>query len=185
MSAIQPSHRYFSVLNGNVITIAIANQTIGMVQSMQVQEDYGLQPVSGIGMVVPAEHSPGMARIQLTMDTIYVVSNDGKIQGTTRAPALSNVTNLDAGEIGPPTPRLILRGNVFTISVYQFDPTQGNGIPTPNGGQLIRSYLNCAYAGGSISFQKHALVMRNAQFMATDFSTEAAQDGTGGQVAAC
>jgi hypothetical protein len=160
---------YQGALTGNLITINIAGSPIGLIQSLQAQEDFGLQPVSGIGNVAPVEHAPGTSRINLSCETIYISPGAALEAGTPGKPAnfASSTPTRLGGEVStlekiliiPESVVSILRGAVFDIEVRKI-----------NQSVLVRRYIDCSYAGGSISFQKHQIVMQNATFMALDYT---------------
>jgi hypothetical protein len=166
---------YQGALTGNLITINIAGSPIGLIQSVQAQEDFGLQPVSGIGNVAPVEHAPGTSRINLSCETIYI-SPGAALQATTpgvpgafngapgrppRIDALGTASTLELIQIIPESVVSILRGAVFDIEIRRI-----------NDKALVRRYIDCSYAGGSISFQKHQIIMQNATFMALDYTNK-------------
>lgn len=186
---------YQGALTGNLITIEIASSVIGLVQSLQAQEDFGQQPVSGIGQVTPVEHAPSITRINLSCETIYISTNAAlQAQGTaglmqawtsSQPPRLyggmPKTGTLESIGIIPATPADILRGAVFDIVVYRLADYSGT-LSTPNGTQngssnnnWVRKYSDCSYAGGSISFQKHQIVIQNATFMALNYIGGSAQ----------
>lgn len=150
-------------LTGNVVKIILGGVTVGLVQNLSVQEDFGLMPVSGIGDVMPVEHTPGIGRINLSCEVVYVLKASEFGTGFSIPKAAEGKgydSNFDALGIAPKTPDNILDGLVFDIQV-----TAGG-----SSSSFSRTYKNCSYASGSMSFQKHQLVIRNATFMATSFS---------------
>jgi hypothetical protein len=170
---------YQGALTGNLVTIELGGSIIGLVQALQAQEDFGLQPVSGVGQVTPVEHAPSIARFNLSCETIFI-STKAALQmangvivpypDTVTPPRIlasgpsGKVTTLEGAGIIPSTATDILRGAVFDIVVYRLSDYKGAG-----GSGYVRKYSDCSYAGGSISFQKHQIVMQNATFMALDY----------------
>ena len=69
---------------------------------------------------------------------------------------------LQAGLV-PENGEAMLQGLVFDFEVYSKDD-----------GTLLRKYIGCSYASGSIEVQKHAIVMQSAQFNALDVTGTAA-----------
>lgn len=152
------------VATGNIVTIDFGKAKLGLVQTMQITEDFGVQPASGIGDIEPAEHVPGTSRIQLQMDSILIFKNavDSALNVTTELPAtLNDKESIDSADIAPSEPRRILEGRTFTITVMTM------------GGVTIRQYLDCVYASGNFSIQKHSMISRSATFMARTYN-----DGT-------
>lgn len=153
-----------AALTGNLVTLRFGNSLVGLIQNMSVQEDLGLMPVSGIGDVMPVEHAPGIGRINISCESIYIIGPTTASNGTAQGyPAnLQNKDLFDALGIAPKNRGEILDGRVFTIDVYG----------GPGGRKHLRQYTECSYGSGSISFQKHQLVVRNATFMATGFQVD-------------
>lgn len=165
---------YQGALTGNLITISIAGKKVGLIQSMQVQEDFGIQPVSGIGQFTPVEHVPSASRVNISCEAIYFKL--GQTRAALQAGTNTETTpftgagmpdrlkrytdNLESMGLIPKSAEDALKGAVFTISVFSIGD-----------GQEVRRYIDCTYGGGSISFQKHQIVMQNASFMAIDYST--------------
>ena len=176
------SKYYQGALTGNLVTIELAGYVIGLVQALQAQEDFGLQPVSGLGQVTPVEHAPSIARFNLSCETIYIstgaalsAAGQGQVQAWDKqeepsglwGPKIGGTTTGTMEGIGiiPATAVDILRGAVFNIAVYRIADLAGSANTTP-----VRTYIDCSYAGGSISFQKHQIIIQNATFMALDYS---------------
>lgn len=161
-----------SVITGNLVTVKLAGKVIGLIQGINVNEDFGMQPVSGLGDILPVEFTPGMARIQISCSTIYLLK-------TALIPGVNvlgdqfqsgAVQSLDGAEIAPKTASAVLRGRHFTIAIYQLTPDSASFKTTLTAtGKPLRQYTDCVYASGTISFQKHTMVMRDAQFLARDF----------------
>lgn len=162
-----------SVITGNLVTVRFANQVVGLIQGINVNEDFGMQPVSGLGDILPVEFTPGMARIQISASTVYLAK--GKIQNLVPDSVLggqlgnSLVTSFDGAGLAPPKAQHILRGRHFTIQIYAQKLSADYATDITSTGILLRTYEDCVYASGTISFQKHTMVMRDAQFLARNY----------------
>lgn len=132
--------------SGNRIAVIFDGKQVGLMQSVSMNDDYSPEPASGIGDIHVAEYVPTMARHSLNVSSM--VLNKGSLR--------------DAG-IAVENGDDILRGLVFDIEVLSKDD-----------GSLLRKYMSCSYASGSMEVSKHAIVMANGMFNALDVS------GTGG-----
>lgn len=132
--------------SGNRIVALFDGKQVGLMQSVSMNDDYSPEPASGIGDIHVAEYVPTMARHSLNVSSM--VLNKGSLR--------------DAG-IAVENGDDILRGLVFDIEVLSKDD-----------GSLLRKYMGCSYASGSMEVSKHAIVMANGMFNALDVS------GTGG-----
>ena len=123
---------------GNRIVVKFDGQTVGLVQSVSMADDYGLEPASGIGDMHTQEYVPSMARHTVNVSNMVLKAKNMRLLGITPE-------NADA----------VLAGTVFDIVSQDKDT-----------GKALRTYKDCSYASGSIEVQKHAIVMSNAVFMA-------------------
>lgn len=130
------------VQSGNRVAVLFDGKQIGAMQSVSASDDYGLEPVYGIGDIDPIENVPTAARYSLSCSNVVLR------KGAMRA----------AGLI-PENGQAALQGLVFDIEVYDKDD-----------GSLIRKHVGCSYASGSIEFNRNAIVMANAQFMCLNAS---------------
>lgn len=128
--------------SGNRIAVIFDGKQIGLMQSVSMNDDYSPEPASGIGDIHVAEYVPTMARHSLNVSSM--VLNKGSLR--------------DAG-IAVENGDDILRGLVFDIEVLSKDD-----------GSLLRKYMGCSYASGSMEVSKHAIVMANGMFNALDVS---------------
>jgi hypothetical protein len=129
-----------NVQSGNRIIILMDGIQLGYMQSVNANDDYGPEPASGIGDIHALEYVPSMARHNLSVSQLVLK------KGNMRAAGIS-MENGDA----------VLKGLVFDIEYYDKDNTT-----------LLRKYIGCSYASGSMDVQKHAIVMANATFNALD-----------------
>ena len=126
--------------SGNRIKVVSDGKQIGLVQSVSMNDDYAPDPASGIGDIHVQEYVPTMARHSLSVGAM--VLNKGSM--------------MDAG-IVMENGEGVLQGLVFDFETYDGDT-----------GDLLRKYVSCSYASGSIDVTKHAIVTQNAQFYALD-----------------
>ena len=134
------------VRSGNRIVVVFDGKQVGLIQSVSANDDYSPGPASGIGDIHVAEYVPTMARHSLSVSAMLL--NKGAM--------------LQAGLV-PENGEAMLQGLVFDFEVYSKDD-----------GTLLRKYIGCSYASGSIEVQKHAIVMQSAQFNALDVTGTAA-----------
>lgn len=128
--------------SGNRIVIMFDGKQLGLMQSVDLNDDYSPEPASGIGDIHVQEYVPSMARHSLSVS--QMVLNKGAM--------------LEAG-IAMENGDAMLRGIVFDIEVYSKDD-----------GTLLRKYVGCSYASGSMQIGKHAIVMSSGAFNALDVS---------------
>lgn len=128
------------VNTGNRISVVLDGKTIGLVQSVEMNDSYGLEPASGIGDIHVQEHVPTIATHSLSISTL-----------------LLRKRQLEKAGIIPENGEAVLKGLVFDLEVYSKDD-----------GSLLRKYIGVSYDSGSMSVQKHAIVVQNGQFKALD-----------------
>jgi len=128
---------------GNKITLEIDGKTVGVVQSVSCNDDYALEPLSGIGDPKAQEYVPGMARHTVRVQEATINSNSMRKAG-----------------VAPVNSAKALEGLVFDIAIKDTD------------GIVLKKYLNCSYGSGDVEVRKHTTVMTNATFMALDVSGE-------------
>lgn len=134
------------VRSGNRVAVVFDGVQIGLIQSVGMNDDYSPEPASGIGDIHVAEYVPTMARHSLSVSGMLL--NKGAM--------------LEAG-IAMENGDAMLRGLVFDFEVYSKDD-----------GALLRKYVGCSYASGSLDVQKHAIIMQSGQFNALDVTGTAA-----------
>lgn len=131
-----------NVRSGNQIKVFFDGKQVGLVQSINANDDYSPEPASGIGDIHVQEYVPTMARHSLSVSKM-----------------LLNKADLSRAGIVPENGDAVLQGYVFDIE--QYDNLTGD---------LIRKYTGCSYASGSVEVNKHAIVTTSAQFNALDVS---------------
>lgn len=128
------------VRSGNRILVQFDGQTVGLVQSLRANDDYGPEPASGVGDIHAVEYVPTMARHTVNVQTMVLNTGDLRTAGI-------------ASENGDAA----LKGAVFDIVVQSKDD-----------GTVLRKYISCSYASGDIEISKHTIVISGAVFNALD-----------------
>lgn len=128
------------VRNGNRCLVQLDGKQIGMIQSINASDDMGPEPASGIGDIHVQEYVPTMARHTLSVSAMALN------RGSLREAGILIENGDDA-----------LMGRVMDFIVYDKDS-----------GEILRKYMGCSYASGSINIQKHAIIVTDAQFNALD-----------------
>jgi hypothetical protein len=132
--------------SGNRIVVVFDGKQIGLIQNVSANDDYAPEPASGVGDIHVQEYVPTMARHNLSVSAMM----------------LKRGALLEAG-IAAENGDAMLQGLVFDFEVYDKD-----------NGTLLRKYVGCSYASGSIEVAKHAIVVQSAQFNALDVTGTAA-----------
>jgi hypothetical protein len=138
----------FGTRTGNHIVIELDDIQVGLIQSMRGSDDFGLEPVSGIGSIKVKEYVPTVARHQIQC---------GFVALKTELIASRSFASEDGDKA--------MEGLIFDIIVYDKRDTGVN--PDSNQG-YIKKYTGCSYASGDFSIEAHRAVIRNATFMALD-----------------
>lgn len=125
---------------GNRVVIKLDGKSIGAARSVQMQDDYGPEPVSGIGDIHVLEYAPTIARHTVSVEQMVLD------RGTMRQAGVATENGDGA-----------LEGLIFDIEVFSKDD-----------GTLLRKYAGCSYASGSLEVQAHAILMARGQFNALD-----------------
>lgn len=126
-----------NVRSGNTIKVIIAGESVGLLQSVRANDDYGPEAASGIGDAEAKEYVPGMARYSLSVSAMALKKGSLRQKGITPANAKD-----------------VLKGEVFTIEA--FDAAGG----------LLYAYDGVSFASGSVEISKHAIVITDGQFNA-------------------
>jgi hypothetical protein len=134
------------VRSGNRIAVLFDGKEVGLLQSVSASDDYSPEPASGIGDIHALEYVPTMARHSLNVSTML----------------LKKGAMLEAG-IAMENGDAVLQGLVFDFEVYSKDD-----------GTLLRKYIGCSYASGSLEVNKHAIIMSSGMFNALDVTGTAA-----------
>jgi hypothetical protein len=127
------------VRSGNRTFVIFDGKRIGMIQSVRMDDNYNLEPASGIGDAHVQEHVPGLAQHSLSVSGMVLIKG----------------SMLEAG-IVPENVDAALQGLVFDFESYD------------DAGTLLRKYTKVSYGSGGIDIQAHRILVQNAQFMACD-----------------
>jgi hypothetical protein len=137
-----PTATNLQTRTGNRIIVTLMGIQVGALQSLRMNDDYGLEPASGIGDIHVIEYVPTVARH--TVNVNAMVLNKGSLYKMGIAPENANA---------------VLLGTVFDIENFDKDSNI-----------LIRKYQGCSYASGDYEVTKHAIVMQTAVFNCLDVS---------------
>ncbi len=130
------------VLSGNRIVVEFDGKPAGLVQSVRMSDNYGLEPASGIGDIHVKEHVPTKAVHSLSVSVMVLFQSNLRQLGIA-------TENGDAA----------LQGLVFDIVNYSKDT-----------GAVLRKYMSCSWDSGDVSVDAHRIVMQQGQLRALDVS---------------
>ena len=133
-----------SAHTGNLIQLEFGGVTLGTIQSMSVNDDYGPEPISGIGDVHVYEWPITMARHTISVEYAVLKKN----------------TLISLGVV-PENGCERLKGLELDIVIY-------SKMPCGAAGAVLRKYRYCSLASGSFNIQAHRVIMSNATFNARD-----------------
>lgn len=134
-----------NVLSSNRIVVQLDGKNVGLVQSVEMRDDYAPEAASGIGDIHVKEYVPTMAHHSLNVEEMVLNKNSMQKAGVA-------FENGDAA----------LNGIVFDfVSVNK------------ETGEVSRKYIGCSYASGSLSIRKHSIVMASGSFNALDVTNGA------------
>lgn len=125
---------------GNRIVVEFDGKRVGLVQSVRMSDNYGLEDASGIGDIHVVEHVPTKAVHTISVSTMTL------FKGNMR----------DAG-IEPQNGDDVLQGLVLDIVSYSRDT-----------GAVMRKYESCSYDSGDVDVSAHRIVMKSSQWKALD-----------------
>lgn len=137
------------VLTGNRVLITVNNIKVGMLQSVRASDDYGHQETSEIGSILVKEYVPSLARHTVTAAQVQLKRESLEKQGIA----------FEAGDGIAGAGNFAMNGNVFDIVIIDKDTNA-----------VLRTYKDCTFASGDIEITKHAIVARNATFLALTVS---------------
>lgn len=149
------------VYTGNLITINFGGKVIGTIQSMTVNDDYGPEPVSGVGSINVYEYPPTMARHTLSVEY-----------------AVLQTKSLMAMGVVPQNGCERLEGYELDIIIYAKNECAATSTGTDDKGAELRKYEKCTLASGSFQIQAHRVIMSNATFNARKVSGTFGTAGT-------
>lgn len=126
------------VRSGNRTVVSFDGIDIGLVQSVQMSDNYGHEPAYGIGDIEPQEHVPTQAQYAISVSKMVLLKELTRSAGIT-------AENADS----------VLQGRVFDITQYGKDENE-----------VLRKYSGCSYVSGSTETVANRITTANAQFMA-------------------
>lgn len=124
--------------SGNQIIVTFDGKQIGAIKSVSMSDDYSPEPVSGIGDIAVQEYVPSLARHTISVQGMVLKT------GPMRAAGITTLNGEDA-----------LVGRVFDILIQSKED-----------GAILRKYIGCSYASGSVDVTANAIVVASAQFNA-------------------
>lgn len=130
------------VKSGNRYVVVMDGVQVGLAQSVSMSDDFSPEPASGIGDIHVQEYVPTMARHNIQVEEMVLITGGLRQAGV-------SLENGDAA----------LKGMVFDILVVGKDT-----------GDVLRKYSKCSYASGSVDVRKHAIVVSHGTFNALDVS---------------
>lgn len=132
--------------SGNLLALEFEGKRFGTIQSMSVNDDYGPEPVSGIGSPIVQEYVASVARHSISVQHAVLRKGSMRQEGIIPENACDRMKGLE-----------------FDIVIYEKAPTGCDG-----GMTRVRTYRHCSMASGSINIQAHRVVMTDATFNARD-----------------
>ena len=126
--------------SGNRIVVEVDGQRVGLVQNLRANDNYGLQPASGVGDIHVVEHVPSVANHAISVGTMVLFKK-----------SLAKLGLVPENGDGA------LKGLVLDIVYYSRDT-----------GEVLMKYLKCSYDSGDVDVSAHRIVTRSAQFKAID-----------------
>lgn len=126
--------------SGNRIVVELDGKQVGLLQSVGGDDDYALEPASGIGDIHVQEYVPTMASHTISVSSMTLMVGNLRDAGIA-------VENGDAA----------LQGRVFDLVYYSKDTNQP-----------LRKYMRVSYNSGRVEVQKHHIVITSAQLKALD-----------------
>lgn len=127
-------------VHGNFVSLYVDNIKIGEAQDVNINDDYGTQPQSGIGDIHAHSFAPSEARHTITFNSLILIKRPLRKVG-----------------IIPENGDSMLKGIEFDISIRDRDS-----------GAEFRKAIGAVFASGGLSIQKHQVAMNSATFMARD-----------------
>lgn len=139
----------FQTHSGNRIAIRFDGRVVGLIQSLRVSENYGLEDASGVGSPEVVEHVASKAVYSVS------VSNMALVRGNLRDVLGEMNENADA----------VMRSLVFDIIITS------KGTPTgPLGGlgagTRLREIIGCSWDSGDTDISAHRITMQSGQLKA-------------------
>jgi hypothetical protein len=130
------------VLTGNLVLLRIAGKVIGRAQTADFDDDFGIEPVSGIGDFEPQEHVPLRATHTITVSKFVIDRN-----------SLQQLGIVSTGEE-------ILTAGVIDIEVITKD------------NKTVKKVESCTCRTYRLSVNAHAIIGENATWLGLSSSVE-------------
>lgn len=128
------------VQSGNRVIVLLDGQQVGLIQSVRMADNYGLEDASGIGDIHVQENVPTIAHHTLNVSAMVLKK-----------------ANLRSAGIFTLNGDGALLGLIFDIQVIDKDTNAP-----------LRTYIGCSYDSGDSDVTKHAIVMQSGVMKALD-----------------
>jgi hypothetical protein len=151
---------------GTRLALRFDGQIVGLIQSVQASDDYGLEPVHVLGQLQCVEYVPTAARHQLTCSKI-VMRNASLKKLNLEPTSAGRWENLppqgNAVTGGPAWGQLrVLHGKTFDIEILDMQPGPDGQV------RPLATYRTCYFNGGSLEVAANRVMISNAVFFAID-----------------
>ena len=130
------------VYTGNEVTVYFAGTKIDLVQNMRCTDDYGPDPVSGVGDIHVREYPPTMARHSIAISRFALRKDSAVRLGIINQNGDAAITN---------------SGHLFPIEIF-----------SKLTGKLIKKYTGSFNGSSDLTLTAHRAVVSDANFVATD-----------------
>lgn len=132
------------VLTGNRVLVYFAGQAIGLCTSVEVTDDYGLEPAMNIGTIYVPEYVPTVADFTISVSSMLLTGGD-----------------LFGGAGSGPG---VLAGKVFDFAISIGSNDKGGSTGPPSN---LVMYSGCTFSRGTLRVDAHRIVVYQATFKAT------------------
>ncbi|CAH2606337.1 conserved protein of unknown function (plasmid) [Rhodovastum atsumiense] len=140
------NHQTFS---GNRIEVRVDDRVIGLIQSVRLSDNYGLEDASGIGDIHVVEHVPSKAVHSVS------ISNMALVRQNLRSELAQMNENGEA----------VMRALIFDIVILS---KGGPGPRAIGAGEILREIIGCSFDSGDVDITAHRITMQSGQFRALD-----------------
>lgn len=131
----------FLTVTGNQVNCYINGVLLQVLTTLRTTDDYGYEPVVGVGDVHVKEYVPTVARHAISISKFLLTVENAVTAGII-------LENGNAAMVG----------NVFTIEIYA------------KSGPLLKKYINCVNTSSDLNVQANRLIVSDANFVGTDTS---------------
>lgn len=136
------------VRSANACLIVIRNSIIGITTSLRLAGDFNLQDQAGIGDNVIVEYVPGIARVNVSLSGVLLISQNYTAAGILPANSVRDILNQEP----------------FDVGVYSTIP----GTMTPNA--LLIKAIDCMPSSVGYSFDAGQATKYDHSFVARDMA---------------